>query len=164
MKDKAQAQAVLKEIIEETSPVPFLTVSRAMFELCELLLVELKSFGELEVLNEAKKLLQELYDRARKWNSSSITVQTLLLQSKLSTIEGDLQQAHQYLEQAKDMAEERKMGTQLQDVNKEQELLQAEFNTWQELIQRNVPLQERLEQARMTEYIEKARKVVKVLK
>ncbi|UCG89530.1 MAG: tetratricopeptide repeat protein, partial [Candidatus Heimdallarchaeota archaeon] len=59
MKEKVKAQALLSEIADaEWRSFSVL----AMFNLCDLLLVELKSFGDPEVLIEAEILIQKIHN------------------------------------------------------------------------------------------------------
>ncbi len=157
--DKAQAQRILSEMVAGKQ-ISFDLAVLATTHLCELLLVELKAFGEPEVLKEAKILVQDLYVLARDQQSFSLTVKALLLRAKFAIIEGDLQQAQEYLDQSMRITGEKKMGLMAQRVKNEQKLLETELSKWQELIRRNAPLEERLEQSKLEEYVKEARKVV----
>ncbi|MHA2371258.1 MAG: tetratricopeptide repeat protein, partial [Candidatus Hodarchaeales archaeon] len=55
IKDKAKAQETLQQLVEDGTANYMVTIT-AMLNLCELLLEELKAYGETAVLNEAKDL------------------------------------------------------------------------------------------------------------
>ncbi len=60
-------------------------------------------------------------------------------------------------------AEEKNLGLLVEQLVWEKRQLEEEYSKWQELIRQNTPVQERLEQARILDYIEEARKVVSTL-
>ncbi|MFX0052542.1 MAG: hypothetical protein ACFE8U_14760 [Candidatus Hermodarchaeota archaeon] len=47
----------------------------------------------------------------------------------------------------------------LSQIKKEQEIIQSELDKWRELFKRQASLQERLEQARVSNYLQKAKKI-----
>ncbi|MFW9993241.1 MAG: tetratricopeptide repeat protein [Candidatus Odinarchaeota archaeon] len=159
MADKVKAQAMLTELAGE-KPVNFHATVLVLTHLSELLLFELKMSGEPDVLVEVKTLLKKLQALARDNHSFLLSTHALILRAKLAAVEGNLQKAQQYLDQARLTAEEKDMGRVRQDILVEQEQLEAELDKWQELIHRNAPLQERLEQARLENYLEKARRII----
>jgi tetratricopeptide (TPR) repeat protein len=159
IRDKGQAQTLLQEVIEE-GPLRHLVAELAMFHLCELLLEELKAYGNSDVFQEAKSLVHRLAEMAQDQQVYSLVVQVLLLQAKFALIEGDLIVAGEFLEQAKVTAAEKSLGLLAERVTAEQRLLEAQLDTWRQLIQRNAPLEERLQQARLTDYLQKAIRLV----
>ena len=82
---------------------------------------------------------------------------------KFAVIEGELQQALEYLDQALMTAEEKNLGLLFEQLVREKRQLQEEYGKWQELIRRNASVQERLEQARLSDFIVEARKMVGML-
>ncbi|MFX1517561.1 MAG: tetratricopeptide repeat protein [Promethearchaeota archaeon] len=157
MKDKVKAQALLSEIAD-TEWRSFSAL--AMFHLCDLLLIELKSFGDREVLVEAKILIEKIHIYARNQHLFPHVVSALLLRAKLATVEGNLQQAQQYLNQARMTAEEKNMHLLVEKVDSVQKNFETEFEKWRDLIQRNTSIQERIEYARVEEYLKEAQKLV----
>lgn len=77
-------------------------------------------------------------------------------------MDGDAQGADQLLEQAKINAEERGLDQLQIKITQEQEKLQNELEKWSELIEKNVPLKERLEQAQVEEYLKEAQKIARL--
>ncbi|MFX0094418.1 MAG: tetratricopeptide repeat protein, partial [Candidatus Hodarchaeota archaeon] len=163
MKDKTQAQTILQQLLKENN-LMFVWARIAMVALCELLLVEVKSFGDPEAWGEAKSLIRQLHIKAQDNHSVSTIVETLLLRAKVATIEGDLPQALKYYDQARLTAEEKKLCLLIQKVNTEQNHFEAEFEEWQALIQRNASLQERLAQSQIDDYIQKVQKLITRMK
>ncbi|MFX0094402.1 MAG: hypothetical protein ACFFBD_21880, partial [Candidatus Hodarchaeota archaeon] len=113
---------------------------------------------------EAKALTERLYTQAQDQHSFSMVVEALLLRARFVTIDGDLQLALKYLDQARLTAEEKKLNLLRHKVDAEQKLFEVEFEKWQDLIQRNASLQERLEHARIEDYLKEVQKLVTLMK
>jgi tetratricopeptide (TPR) repeat protein/predicted amidohydrolase len=159
MRDRVQAQVLLNQIVNE-DVIWFEWTALATINYCDLLLFEVKSFGEPEVWTEAKTLIQQFSDKARDQQLFPMIVEALLLRAKFTTIEGDLQQALKYYDQAKLTATEKNLDLLAQKTAEERRNFEAEFEKWQELIQRNASLQERLKMAQIEDYIQDVLKIV----
>ncbi|MFX1535424.1 MAG: tetratricopeptide repeat protein [Promethearchaeota archaeon] len=158
MRDKVQAQVLLNQIINEEG-VWFEWTTLAIVNYCDLLLFEVKSFGDPEVWAEAKTLIQQFSTKAQDQQLFPEIVEALLLRAKFATIEGELQQALKYYDQAKLTATEKNLDLLAQKIAGERRIFEVEFEKWQELIQRKASLQERLKMARIEEYIQDAIKM-----
>ncbi|MHA2370042.1 MAG: tetratricopeptide repeat protein [Candidatus Hodarchaeales archaeon] len=158
IKDKGQAQSLFEQVVDEKVIVHELTVM-AMLSLCELLLEELKAYGEAIVFEEAKTLVYKLYALAQQHNSFVLIVDALILRASFALIEGKLTDAEKLLEQALLTAEEKNLGLMITKVSVERHRLEEQFERWLNIIQRNAPFQERLEQARLTDYLKTAKRV-----
>ncbi|MFX0091945.1 MAG: tetratricopeptide repeat protein [Candidatus Hodarchaeota archaeon] len=163
MVDKAQAQATLQQLVNKKN-LPLYIYRLGIIHLCELFLIEVKSFGDPAAWEEAKTLIHQLSVQAQAQTSALLTVDALLLQAKVAVVDGDLSQAQKYYDQARDIAAEKKLGLRMQQVKTEKERFEAEFKKWQDLIQRNVSLQERLAKAQLDDYIQQVQKKIKCMK
>ncbi|MHA2247133.1 MAG: tetratricopeptide repeat protein [Candidatus Hodarchaeales archaeon] len=156
---KFQAQQIFAAIIDEEVIDINLTVL-AMLNLCELLILEMRySETAEELLQEVTILSKKFSDKAQKQQSSALMVMSLLLQTKLTLIHGDFEDASSLLSTAKKIASEKKLGNLLSQVKSEQETVQAELDKWDDLILRKASTHERIEQARLVEYISRAKKI-----
>ncbi len=161
MSEKAKALEMLQQLVKDD--IVFLdTTLTAMLNLCELLIAELKFYGEKEVLQQIKGLLTQIYDIAFNQHLSPLMVESLILRAKFSLVEGDAQGADQLLEQAKINAEERGLDQLQLKITNEQEKLQNELHKWSELSEKNAPLKERLEQAQIEAYLKEAQKIARL--
>ncbi|MFQ5978248.1 MAG: tetratricopeptide repeat protein, partial [Candidatus Heimdallarchaeota archaeon] len=161
LRDKGQAQALFQQVAKAEGIRDELTVI-VMMNLCELLLDELKAYGDPEVFQEAQTLVDRLYALAQEQHSFSLAVDVLILQAKFALIKGDLAAATQLLEQAKLKADEKSLKLLAKKAAAENQLMETQFETWRDLIQRNASFEERLEQARLTDYLNRAMKFVAV--
>lgn len=158
MRGKVRAQEIFEQVAAEETSEHWLTVM-AMLNLCEILLDELKAYGEEGVLQEVKSLGEKLSSIAQQQQSSSLVIETLILQAKLAMVDGDLTAAVQFLDKAGTIAEDKRLGLLTEKVSTERQLLDEQFEKWQQLIQSNAPYQARLEQARLADYFTDALKL-----
>ncbi|MFX0094496.1 MAG: tetratricopeptide repeat protein [Candidatus Hodarchaeota archaeon] len=155
MKSKAQAQIILEQLVSE-EPVEFELTALAMIHLCDLLIIEFKAFGVPEVWEKAKNLISKLDFHAQEQQEYATISEVLLLKARFAIIEGDLQQALEYFDQARLNAEAKKMPLLVKKIDTEKKIFEEEFLKWQELIQRNTSIQERLKEVFVESYIQKA--------
>jgi tetratricopeptide (TPR) repeat protein len=156
---KFQAQQILQAIVDEEIIEHNITIL-AMWNLCELLVLEITiSEVEEDLFLEVTALSEKLHSIAQTQNSSLLTAMALILKTKLSLVEGNVEEANDLLSFAKRITEEKKLHILLPKVKYEQETIQSEFNKWEELIQRKATIQERLEQARVGNYIVEAKRI-----
>jgi tetratricopeptide (TPR) repeat protein len=156
MTDKAQAQTLLSEIVNEDT---FLG-SIAMVALCELFLLELKITGEPEVWNQAKAIIHRFYTRAQQRQEFNMVISALLLRAKFALVEGELDRTLEYFKEAKMIAKERDFSLLIEKVESEQKAFELELWKWQDLIQEHTSLKERLIRVQLEEYIQDAQKEV----
>lgn len=146
--DKAEAMKILKDLIYNdkiiADPMPRI-LRDTMLNLCDLLLEELKVYGNEEVLEEINLLVKKLFETAEKQNSHSLMVETYILESKLALIELDTTKAQQLLSQARILAEEKGMRTLAIKVSNEHDDLIVQIEKLGEMITKDTSLMERLE-------------------
>ena len=157
VKVRIQSSDILEKLISEEIIDHALTI-RAMFELSELLIDELRAYGEEEVFYEVKELIQRLDEIANRQNSYSLIIDTAILQSRLSMVEGDLNASQKFLDRAELIAKEKEIHHLAKEIQKEKEHLKSQYKKWEYLIQSNAPFGSRLEQAQLAEYIYAAKK------
>ena len=87
-------------------------------------------------------------------------IHTLILQSRLALITGDLDEAMKILEQAKRIAQEKGLHLINQKANEELIFLEKELDKWQMMIRRNAPIAEKLNLARLEEYVNNVKKTL----
>ena len=103
---RAEAQEIFEQMAEEEVLVHEITVD-SMFNLCEMLIQELRQFGNEAVISEVKEVLEKLIKVAEDQNSFKVLVESKLLQSKVALLELDLKLAQETMQQAQQIAFER---------------------------------------------------------
>ncbi|MHA2225695.1 MAG: tetratricopeptide repeat protein [Candidatus Hodarchaeales archaeon] len=156
---KFQAQQKFQAIVDEEIIDHNITIL-AMWNLCELLILEIK-ISEVEgaLFQEVTDLSEKMYNTAQTQNSPLLIAMALILKTKLLLVEGNVEEANNLLSIAKRIAEEKKLHHLLPKVKYEQEAIQSEFDKWEELSLRNASIQERLQQARVENYIVEAKRI-----
>ena len=150
--NRVEAEELLKQILEDED-LEFELNLKALINLCELLLTELRMTNDMEVLEEINPLIERLLEIAEKSHSYSILCETHLLQAKLSLLNFDIKKAKRFLTQAQQIAGRfglnllgKKIATENQDLLKKLDL-------WEKLKESGAPLANRLELARLDEKI-----------
>lgn len=157
--EKLQAQQIFQEIIDDDVIDHNITVL-SMLNLCELLILEILISDTAEDLfQEVTELSNKLRDIALTQNSSMLVVMALLLQTKLALVQGEFEEANDHISTAKQIASEKKLTNLLLKVKYEQEKVQSELDKWDELVKRKASIKERIEQARVVDYLSDAKKI-----
>jgi hypothetical protein len=152
--EKARAQEIFKQVAEE--PVVALELTTfASLNLCELLLLELKTFGNEKILRELKTIYQMLLDIAGLQKSYSLLAETYLLQSKLALLELDVKQAQKHLSEAEQIAGDKGLRRLAVKVSNEHDSLLDQSSKWNDLAKRNASIAERLELAQLEDTMAK---------
>ncbi|MFW9994552.1 MAG: tetratricopeptide repeat protein [Candidatus Odinarchaeota archaeon] len=141
LKDKVKAQELFRQVAEEEVYFPDWTYN-AMVNYAALLLFELRSTGDKQVLKEVKELTEKLLETAKEQGSQPVLVETYLLQSKLALLELDVKKAQLLLDQAQLIAEEKNLGRLARVVTLEQDLLSSQLNKWEKIIRLNPSMSE----------------------
>ncbi|MFX0125962.1 MAG: tetratricopeptide repeat protein [Candidatus Hodarchaeota archaeon] len=157
-KEKARAQDILKEILENkktSERIRFL----ALLQLCDLLIQEAKLSEDDGLFIEVRAVTSQVLKLVHTWEFIPDIINALILQAKLDLIEGNANRASNKLEKALQIAEEKNLIHLADQVRKEQTTLKNELKKWQEFVDRNASLQERVAFAEIEEYLHEAIKI-----
>ncbi|MFX0210319.1 MAG: tetratricopeptide repeat protein, partial [Candidatus Hodarchaeota archaeon] len=145
---RAEAQQIFQKITEEEIYKHEYTVI-AKKNLCELLIQELMSSGNEEILREIKEILLELLTVAESQQSYSLLIEVHIMQSKMALLELEIDSARKLLSQAQQLAEEKGLQRLAVMVSREYDSLLTQTSKWIDLPDRDVSLAERLELAEL---------------
>jgi len=144
--DKTQAELILKQIIEkEALPIQYLLLTLA--NLCDLLLYEMVIMDNLDILNEINPLISKMLKFSENQNSYLWLTETKLLQAKLSLVKMDIRRAKKLMSEAQRIAEMHNLYLLAQRISHDQDLLLDQSPLWNELLERNAPISERIKLA-----------------
>ncbi|NHJ48909.1 MAG: tetratricopeptide repeat protein [Asgard group archaeon] len=149
---RTKAIVIFEEIIEEEIIDHSLTV-KAMINLCDMLIKELKLTGESELLSEIKTLLQKLQKIAEEQKSNSILAEIYRLEALLALAELDLKETRQLLQKGLDLAEEKGLENIAANIREEQNRFEEHVKLWEELQKRNATLKETLQHVKIEESV-----------
>ncbi|MFX1513158.1 MAG: tetratricopeptide repeat protein [Promethearchaeota archaeon] len=159
LKDRVKASEILQKVTNEEDLIHTFTID-ALFSLSDSLIFELKMMGDEEVLKQLQSLFVRLQKITMKYQFSELQVQTFIIQAQLEIIAGNLSTAMDLLDQASITAEKHELQLLVNKVSLEKRDLTDQLDKWETLIEENAPLKERLERARLEEYISKALKKI----
>lgn len=140
IRSKMKALELLEEIIRGDRVNHELTIA-AMLHSCDLLLFELRIYGEEEVLLEINEIAKQLLEIASDQAQHSLLAETYLLQSRLAMIELDIEKAQELLAKAHLIAEKRGLSKLANTIAHEKDLLPK----WENIINQQPDLKDTTE-------------------
>ncbi|MFW9905083.1 MAG: tetratricopeptide repeat protein [Candidatus Thorarchaeota archaeon] len=152
--DKMEALRIFQKIAKENQTVHKITVE-AIINLCDLLLFELKTTGNEEVISELEQYSNQLLKIATEQNSHSLLAETYWLLSKLALLKLDIHQAQALLLKAQSIAEKRGLKTLANSIGYDHYSFFSQLQKWEEYIDWNVSLNQRIELAQLEELVVK---------
>ncbi len=151
-RNRVKAEEIFKNILEEEDLFFGYTV-KALLNLCDLLLMELHTINEIEVLEEIDSYITQLLDIAEKSQSYWILCETHLLQAKLSLLTLNIKKAERFLTQAQQIAERFNLNQLISKITDEKEDLAKKLDLWEKLKEVGAPMADRFELSRLNEQI-----------
>ncbi|MHA2226876.1 MAG: tetratricopeptide repeat protein [Candidatus Hodarchaeales archaeon] len=150
-KDKIRAQQILEEILEDH--FDYELKFGIQVSLCDLLLDELKFYGEEQVIQEIQELLSRISTTAKNQRSITTLVTLYILQAKLALVEGDAEKSSSLLSRAESIAKTKGLKFLEIKVKAQQDLLFNQLEEWKAILDRNSSLQERIDVLNLNKYL-----------
>ncbi len=154
--NRGKAEKILKKLLQ-IKDYSIKGRLRALINLCELLLTELRITNDLEVLDELNQFISQLLELAEKSNSYWILCETYLIQAKLSLLTFNIEKAQRFLTQARQIADRFDLTQLIVNITNEKEEIFKKLDIWEELKEKNASMADRMELARLDE------KIIKVI-
>ena len=151
-RNRVKAEEIFKYLLEEEDFNIDITVG-ALLNLCDLLLIELSTINEIEILEEIEDYITQLLDVAEKSQSYWILCETHLLQAKLSLLTFNMKKAQRFLTQAQQIAERFGLTQLTTRIANEKEDLLKKLDLWDKLKEVGAPMADRFELARLDDQI-----------
>lgn len=158
MKAKVEALELFEEFSKKKD-IGMATRSFVLINICDLLLEEYKSTEEEEIMVEIKEISNRLYKLGKNNNSPTISVQGLILISKLNLIEGNFDEVDENLEKAGKIAQASELTYILSQVEREYDRIREELRKWKIIGQTS--LEKRLEHSGIEHYVKQAQRLIK---
>jgi len=153
-RDRSKTEEILTQLLEDEQ-LSYEGRYRALLNLCELLIIELRMTGDLEVLDELNKFIGQLLEIAEKSHSYWILCETYLIQAKLSLLTFNIKKSQRFLTQAHQIAERFDFTQLMVKIANEKEDLIKKLDLWEKLKEEDAPMSDRMELARLDERIVK---------
>ncbi len=149
---RSKAEEMLKQVITEEI-IDHEITEYAMLNLCELFIENLRLTNDKAVLKDVEQLIIRLLEVAKQQNSHWLIAESYFLRAKLFLLELNLDKAREFLGQAQIMAEEKGMKNLAIKISHEHDFLLQEIPKFHELSEKDAPLAERLEFAKLDHLI-----------
>ncbi|MHA2054311.1 MAG: hypothetical protein ACW99F_12005, partial [Candidatus Hodarchaeales archaeon] len=156
-KSSMEAQRLLEGIIEGEVIYSDYVVE-AIIQMFEILLKELISQANEQILTEIKYYMDKLTEVSRKLNSYIVQIVTYLLKSKISLLELNFDEARQLLTYAQTIADNRGLTRYGIKISEEHDNLMNSYHIWEDMPGEDSTLKERLEVAEFDKLIGQIRR------
>lgn len=143
-RDRGKSEEILEKVIQEEMGDNEVMVI-ALLNLCELLLTELRITGDPELLIEVQSLVNKLFNIASSQYNYLLLTDTYILKSKLALIQLDTKKARIFLDQAQEICENKGLKKLAMSISNEYDTLLSQLAKWEEFIDRNASMSERIE-------------------
>ncbi|MFX1495448.1 MAG: tetratricopeptide repeat protein [Promethearchaeota archaeon] len=153
IRNRAKAEELFKLVIKGET-LSFEIHIRALIHLCDLLLIELRTTNDIEVLDEVNHYISQLLSIAENSHSFWVLGETYLLQAKLALISFDLKEARLILTQGQQIAERNGLKLLAIKISNEHDELLKQLDLWENLIESNAPLEDRMELSRLNDQMD----------
>ncbi|MBY9006672.1 MAG: tetratricopeptide repeat protein [Candidatus Lokiarchaeota archaeon] len=145
--DKMEAWTIFKGISEESDNDHEIAIE-AMTNLCELLIYEIEITGNNSLLEEIEKLSNKLLSIAKSQFLYNLMVETYFFKAKISLLNLDINHARLLLTKAQKIANDHDLYRLAKKISNEHDSLLAKLDQWESLVQKNIPLKERVNYSR----------------
>ena len=153
-KIRVRAEAIFEKLLSQNITDNELQVD-AKLSLCEILLYELKESGNVELISEVKVHVEDILGLAKKQQSMILFAIGYWFKSQLALLEFNIQEAKQLLNQAQLIAEEWGITGLAERISANYDKLLDQVEEWEQLINREAPIAERFETAKLEEFLSK---------
>ncbi|MHA2129028.1 MAG: hypothetical protein ACW99L_03545, partial [Promethearchaeota archaeon] len=150
--NRAEAEILLKKIIEDTDKIEFLFEASlislgkmlCLVNLCDLYLEDLSYSNDLEILEDINPLIDQMIKFANERHSVIFLAETKLLQAKLALIQLKTTEAEKLLTEAEKIAKTYEFDLLAVKISTEHDALLTQLDVWNDLKKRDAPLKERV--------------------
>ena len=144
MRDRVEAQALFKELIDHASEDVLIF---SLSNLCDLLLEELSMHNDPEILDEINPLITKTLDIAETAHNYYWLAETKLLQAKLALIQMNIEEAERLMVQAQRIADLHGLNLLAWGISSEHDKLLNQIDVWDKVKKEEAPIAERVKLA-----------------
>jgi tetratricopeptide (TPR) repeat protein len=153
VKQKIIAQEIFEELLQEE--LDFEMRSEILLHLSDLLIDELRTYSEPEVLLELNKLNTQIYQMAKSQNNQYLAVEALILKAKMELINTNFTEADTLFENAGLLADKHGYDILKDKADHERKQLQDDLVSWQTLLSKGATIKERIDRSKIRDYLDK---------
>jgi len=143
LRDQFQALEMFQKVAQAKTTRFELTIT-ALLNSCELLLLEIRTTNNEDIIREIELITDQLLDIAKGINSVFLFAETYILQSKLAIIALDFNKAERLFIQAKELAADKELQSIVSRIIDEQEAITKKIGGFKEFSKKDLTITERL--------------------
>ncbi|MFX1569593.1 MAG: tetratricopeptide repeat protein [Promethearchaeota archaeon] len=148
--NRGKAEEILKELLEEKNII-YESHLMVLLHLCDLLIVDLRMTGDLDVLNDINSCITQILDITEKSRSYWVLGEAYLLQAKLALFTLDLKKARRLLTKGQQITENYELNLLAQRISNEHDELLKKLDMWKNLKKTEISLTKRMELSQLNE-------------
>lgn len=158
-RDKGKAEILFENVINE-AVLFFPYTLMAILNLGELLLLNIKKSSDKDSLDKYKELVVKLYDLAKDQKLHTLLAESYWMQSQLAIIDGDGKKAQEFIEQANNLIEEKKLEGLKNRFSERKSFMRTQIPKISKIKKDEVPLSKLVDHLQLIEDIKQTQKVV----
>ncbi len=143
LSDRVKGNEIFEEVLK-TEFVDFELTVYSLLNICEYLLLELKTTSSKETLFEIHSLMDKLFEIATDQEAYTLIVETLIIKSKLSLLNNDLSDANDTIKMAKNLAENKKLDVLYNKANLVADEIEIIYNNWEKQSIKHLSMEEKI--------------------
>jgi tetratricopeptide (TPR) repeat protein len=153
-RDRAEAEKILKELLESREGWADLSEQLVGFELCDIYLEELRTTHNLEILEDITPLIERLLKWSEHTNSFIVQANIKLLQGQLALLQMNMGDTRRYLSQAQQIAETHGLHLLARKVSYEHDKLLEQLDEWKSLKKKKIPISDIMDLVSLEETVD----------
>ncbi len=153
VQERMKAKELLKYIIN-VKDVEYQIVETAILNLCDLLLIELKKLEDYKLLDDIRFFINKLQQIGIRELTYPLLVQTYWLQSQISLLELNAEEAQRLYINAQMMAEEKGLELMARKISNEHDFLIGQLDLWRKFTTKLPSIVEILELTRIEDMLD----------
>ncbi|MCH8905662.1 MAG: tetratricopeptide repeat protein [Candidatus Heimdallarchaeota archaeon] len=160
MKDKMKAQQIYEDILSE-EVFDHTLIVLTLLNLCEILIIELQSLQDKEVLEEINQLVNRLHEIAKLQQSYQLLTEVHIIKSRLALIDNQVDEAVALLDEVLTLVEAKNLDYLSTKITSQRVFIMSQIETWSDLASQNVSLRKMIEQTQLQDYIKTSQQIVR---
>ncbi|MFX1572675.1 MAG: hypothetical protein ACFFB0_08000 [Promethearchaeota archaeon] len=150
-KDRVKAEELFKQFLEEKADFQFMV--EAIFNICGLLLIELRITNDREIFQEIDFYVNKLLQFAEHQKNYTLLAKTYLLQSKIVLLNFNIKASKRFLIQVQQIAKRFSIKEFYERIDEEKKNIISKSNSWEKLEELDAPMADRMELAQIDDLI-----------
>ena len=143
----------MEEYLESGDNLGIITVTK---QLCELLLLDLKNFGDPSVVIDLESLIENVKTVSKQFHMLPHYIDTIIFESRIALFDGDFEISNKILNEVYDYVSDKELPYMETKLNQEQQTQNEEFASFERILSNNTSFAKRMEKLELESYLNEA--------